>query len=56
MESNLLVGNNKPLRYRVEFDETEVLRGKLNKMKYYDRTSQLAAMEHLNRIEEWVEM
>jgi len=25
-------------------------------MKYFDRTSQLATMDNLNRIEEWVEM
>jgi hypothetical protein len=55
-DSSLMVGEAKPLRYRLEIDESQLLRGQMNKMNYYDRTAQMAAMESWNRFEEWVDL
>ena len=53
MESTLTFGGSsgsgrsevKPYRYRMEVDELELLRSKMNKMNYYDRTAQVMGLE-----------
>jgi hypothetical protein len=40
-----MCGEDRPLKYRLEVDETELLKAKMVKMNYYDRTTQIAAME-----------
>ena len=56
LENFLLCNDSKPPRYRLEVDEKELLRVKMGKMNYYDRTSQITAMESWSKFEEWVDL
>jgi|JI10StandDraft_1071094.scaffolds.fasta_scaffold1706894_1 hypothetical protein len=52
----MLCGDDKPLRYRLEVDEQELLRVKLGKMNYYDRMQSIGEMEQWGKFDEDVAM
>ena len=51
-----MLGDVRPLRYRVEVDEEELLKNKMKKMNYFDRVNQLNGMEIWGKGEQWVDL
>lgn len=52
----MICNDQKLPRYRLEIDDQELLRHKISKMNYYDRTTMVAAMEGWDKYEEWVDI